>query len=252
MKFEELSKPLSLPSNSVRAWVATIANPLSMCRSILDETSDTTDAVIRALKIWFIGALITILFAQGAIYRFYNINSFSVDFYLSITSILLIGSFLLVIPVHFAFFIFRLPISFRDTFITFLVLTSTFFPLIALASTPQLVGILEILNIIKTQDIDLSSWDGFLTQILSVLEKRVESNKTPGTILLYLNSFASAVTPLLFAIQISIIFNFLSERSEIERHRVFDAGTFGLVMGGSLLFFPMGGYLFTLYTFLGK
>lgn len=252
MKFEALYKSFDFTSDSVRAWAATIMSPSKMCRSILDETPDTADAIIRALKIWFIGALVTILFAQGAIYRFYKIDPFSLEFYSSITAILLIGSFLLVLPVYCVFLIFRLSISFRDTFVTFLVLTAVFFPLIALASTPLLVMVLEFLRIIKTHAIDLTTWDSFFTQIESTFMKTVESNKTTWTIWSYSRVLTSSLPAFLFAIQVSSIFNFLSERYQIERIRVFDAGTFGLVLGGSLILVVMVGYFFTLYTFMGK
>ena len=252
MKFEGLHKPFDVTIDSVRAWVVTLMSPSKMCRSILDETPDTADAVTRALKIWFAGALVTILFAQGAIYRFYNIDPFSLEFYSSIAAILLIGSFLLVLPVYCAFFIFRLSISFRDTFVTFLVLTAVFFPLIALASTPVLVVILEFLHLIKTHAIDLTTWNSFFTQIGDAFMKTVEPNRTPWTIWSHSHGLASLLPAFLFAIQVSIIFNFLSERYQIERIRVFDAGTFGLVMGGSLLVVVLVGYFFTLYTFMGK
>lgn len=252
MKLEGQYKPFDVTIDSVRAWLATIMNPSKMCRSILDETPDTADAITRALKIWFVGALVTILFAQGAIYRFYNIDPFSLEFYSSIAAILLVGSFLLVLPVYCAFFIFRLSISFRDTFVTFLVLTAVFFPLIALASTPVLVVILEFLRIIKTHAIDLTTWNSFFTQIGGAFMKTVESNRNLWAIWSNSHVLTSLLPAFLFAIQVSIIFNFLSARYQIERIRVFDAGTFGLVMGGSLIGIVLVGYLLTLYTFMGK
>ncbi|SCX76906.1 hypothetical protein [Nitrosospira sp. Nsp13] len=244
MKLEDFFKPIDFTGESIRAWATVIGNPSGICKAILQEPTDSLDAVLRALKIWFVGIFITIIFAQGSAYRLYEIDPFSINFCASIGLIMLIGLLVMVTSVHFAFLVFRVRASFRDTFISFLVFTSIFFPLIGIFSTPVLIAILEILKIVKTPGVDLSLW-------LNILEM-AETNNPNWRIWGYLQLLTSSLLSYLLAWQTSLILDFLSERWGVERIRVFNAGTFGITLGGFFSFLVAIMYLFTLYTFIGK
>ncbi|WP_074856764.1 hypothetical protein [Nitrosospira briensis] len=251
MKLEDIFKPLELARDSASAWIAAVAHPFGVCTSILDKSSNSSDALLQAFKIWFVGALITIL-VQSSIFRIYHIDPFRVDFFLSVGAVLLSALLMMAVSVHCGFLMFKLPTRFQDIFITFLVFASFLFPLIGLSSLPVLMLILEFLNTIKLEVLDFSSLDHLLEQIGAIFVQNFESKKVQWNIWLYLSFLTSSIPGFLFAFLISMVLNYLSKRAGIERTRIFDAGTFGLTIGAFLSFPVAIMYLSVLYSFIER
>jgi len=241
MKPESLSKSLEFLVEAFLEWVRCLRSPIKTARTILSEARDDLDAIRQAMKLWIVAFVLGALL-QAGVYRLHGITLSDVSFYLNTGMLLLLMLFAFVLALHFGFRVFGLRAPFRDTFVVYTVLLAALSPFLAILSLPSSFRLLGVLSTLKQEKPELGQG----------LERYFELMGTQGDSLLgVLAALSSVVISIFYFWVAAVVFSELAMRWDIERARLFNAGSFGMVIFGLLPSTPIAAIqAITLYSFL--
>lgn len=241
MKPESLAKSLDYLVETFLEWVRCLRAPLKTAQAILAEAQDDLDAMRRAMKLWIVAFILGAVLQTG-IYRLHGISLSDVSFYLSTGMLFLLMLFAFVVSLHFGFRVFRLRAPFRDTFVVYTVLLSALSPFLAILALPSSFRLLKVLSTLKGEEPGLGEG----------IRRYFELTGTHSdTLLGVLNSLSSVAISVFYLCVAAIVFAELSRRWGVERVRLFNAGSFGMVIFGLVPAIPLAAIqIITLYSSL--
>jgi hypothetical protein len=242
VKPEEIAKSFEFLLDAMLSWAKCVRHPLLTWKQILtDAQGEESKAIKAATKLWLTSYIMSMLLL-GWVYKLHGINMTDVGFYLSSAFLVFAFLVLFVVSMHVGFTLFKLPAPFQDTFVAYTVIVSACMPFTSILAAPSLMQTLKTLKAIKTQDLELS---GAVVAYFSMAV--TQSSSTVGTLSVISQIFLIPLGLLLM----STIFDMLASRWEIDRVRVYSAGTFGTAVVVVLPMLLMSFFqMLVMYSFL--
>jgi len=220
MKPEDFLKSFDTLIDAFVAWIRCLITPARQIELLLSDSKSDVEAIRRAGTLWMTSFILTV-FLQSWVYRLYGISLKELDFYFSSAFFLMVFLLLIVLSMHVAFGIARLPQSFRDTFVTYTVYEAAYYPFAGVLLCPYLLQMLAALKALKAQSVPPAA-------PISAFFELLDSQRDSAFAM-----FSSIVQLIVGVLQIWLlarVLSSLSERWGADRARLFNAGASGTVV----------------------
>lgn len=220
MKPEDLSKALDYAFERLVNWFSCVRDPKRTCEGIFALSSDSTDAVRRAIPIWLISFLLTLV-TTGWVYQLYGIGLGNPSFHVAQGAVLLSMLFATAFSIWAGLRLCGLPAMFGRIFVVWTVYVSSLSPLYSLIVSPTLALHISLLKSIKSAN---HTFESGLTALVTVPLDQVSSP---------LNGLAALLTVMLLPfslIQLGRVLDAIAHLCGLNRTQAIRAGALGLVI----------------------
>ena len=240
MKPEEFAKSLEFILDALLRWVACLRSPAALTRSILSLAADPGDAFKRAISIWITATLLSVIVRSWA-FQLHGLGLGNMAFLLTSTLLLLCVLLGFALCLQLGFRLFRLPIPFDQTFVTYTVHISAWAPFIALMLSPFNAQSIGLIKSLKASGVGLDQLHARYFAAPIVQED--------SALAVVLGLVLGVYLPLL-VVQLALVLGFLAERNQLPKAAVFSAGSFGMVLGAIPVVLASLVHVLVFYAFL--